>query len=126
MSLKPLIRVAWDEHPALAIELVSRFPGPNIQGAVRWLLLNFPSKVVSEPEALPILLGAEFPHDVRFQLKVYSQLPPNSRLSSLTNVVSPVLGPREPHYSCHLLPAGIQKQSVPDSIRYAGTRKSSG
>lgn len=126
MSLKPLIRVAWDEHPALAIELVSRFPGPNVQGAVRWLLLNFPSKVVSEPEALPILLGGELPQDVRFQLKVCSQLSPSSRPSSLTNVVSPLLGPREPHYSRHLLPASIQKQSVPDSIRYAGTRKPPG
>ena len=70
ITLKPLIRVAWDEHPALAIELVSRFPGPSVQGAVRWLLLNFPAKVISEAEALPILLGGELPQDVRFQLKV--------------------------------------------------------
>lgn len=68
--MKPLIRVAWDEHPALAIELVTRFPTPSVHGAVRWLLLNFPARVISLPEALPILLGGELPQDVSFQLKV--------------------------------------------------------
>ncbi|KAI2629573.1 hypothetical protein GGR54DRAFT_628129 [Hypoxylon sp. NC1633] len=68
-TLKPLVRVAWAESPSLAIELVSRFSIPAIHNEVRWLLLNFPSKAISEPEALPILLGGELPSDVRFQLK---------------------------------------------------------
>ncbi|KAI5866458.1 hypothetical protein GGS23DRAFT_550772 [Durotheca rogersii] len=68
-TLKPLVRVAWTENPSLAIELVSRFPIPAVQNEVRWLLLNFPDKAISEPEALPILLGGELPPDVRFQLK---------------------------------------------------------
>ncbi|KAI0483053.1 hypothetical protein GGR56DRAFT_622734 [Xylariaceae sp. FL0804] len=68
-SLKPLVRVAWAEDPSLAIELASRFPNSSVHNDVRWLLLNFPSKAVAEPEALPILLGDELPQDVRFQLK---------------------------------------------------------
>ncbi|KAI0016068.1 hypothetical protein F4780DRAFT_711330 [Xylariomycetidae sp. FL0641] len=68
-NLKPLIRVAWAESPALAIELASRFSLPGVYNDVRWLLLNFPAKAVSEPDALPLLLGNELPQDVRFQLK---------------------------------------------------------
>ncbi|KAF6814556.1 phosphatidylinositol 3-kinase 3 [Colletotrichum sojae] len=68
-SLSPLIRVAWAEDPSIAIELVTRFPYPRIQREVRWLLINFPQKAISEPEGLPILLGGSLPHDVSFQLK---------------------------------------------------------
>ncbi|KAI1383366.1 uncharacterized protein F4822DRAFT_420364 [Hypoxylon trugodes] len=68
-TLKPLVRVAWTEDPSLAIELVGRFSIPAVHNEVRWLLLNFPAKAISEPEALPILLGGELPPDVRFQLK---------------------------------------------------------
>ncbi|KAI1083072.1 hypothetical protein F5B20DRAFT_444898 [Whalleya microplaca] len=68
-TLKPLIRVAWAESPSLAILLASRFSIPSVYNDVRWLLLNFPAKAISEPEALPILLGGELPQDVHFQLK---------------------------------------------------------
>ncbi|KAI0135195.1 hypothetical protein F4814DRAFT_400132 [Daldinia grandis] len=68
-TLKPLVRLAWAEHPSIAIELVSRFSIPAVHNEVRWLLLNFPAKAISEPEALPILLGGELPSDVGFQLK---------------------------------------------------------
>ncbi|RYP78531.1 hypothetical protein DL771_000484 [Monosporascus sp. 5C6A] len=83
-ALKPLIRVAWAEHPALAIELVSRFSIPSISTEVRWLLLNFPAKVVSEPEALPILLGSELPQDVRFQLKYLLYWAPVNPITAVT------------------------------------------
>ncbi|RBQ95636.1 hypothetical protein VDGD_08800 [Verticillium dahliae] len=68
-SLVPLVRTAWAEDPSIAIELVSRFQIPRLHQEVRWLLLNFPAKAVSEPEALPILLGGTLPNDVSFQLK---------------------------------------------------------
>ncbi|KAJ0361735.1 hypothetical protein COL154_006672 [Colletotrichum chrysophilum] len=68
-SLTPLIKVAWAEDPAIAIELVTRFPYPRIQREVRWLLINFPQKAISESEGLPILLGGSLPSDVNFQLK---------------------------------------------------------
>ncbi|KAK1708972.1 phosphatidylinositol 3 [Colletotrichum lupini] len=68
-ALAPLIRVAWAEDPSIAIELVTRFPYPRVQREVRWLLINFPQKAISEPEGLPILLGGSLPNDVSFQLK---------------------------------------------------------
>ena len=74
-ALSPLIRTAWAESPELAIELAARFPFPRIQRDIRWLLLNFPAKAFSEPEALPILLGNELPDDVSFQLKVRFNFP---------------------------------------------------
>lgn len=67
----PLIRTAWAEAPSIAIGLVARFPqNPKIHKEVRWLLLNFPSKAVNDPEALSVLLGGSLPVDVSFQLKV--------------------------------------------------------
>jgi phosphatidylinositol 4-kinase len=69
-ALLALVRTAWAESPSLAIELTTRFPYPRVYKEVRWLILNFPAKAVSEPEALPVLLGGLLPTDVSFQLKV--------------------------------------------------------
>jgi hypothetical protein len=65
-----LTRTAWNENPALAIQLVTRFPSARLHKEVRWLLLNFPDKALSEPEAVQLLLGETLPADVSFQLKV--------------------------------------------------------
>jgi phosphatidylinositol 4-kinase len=69
-SLLPLIRTAWAESPSLALQLISRFPSARLQKEIRWLLLNFPDKAISEPEAVHILLGGSLPSDVNYQLKV--------------------------------------------------------
>ncbi|TDZ22058.1 Phosphatidylinositol 4-kinase STT4 [Colletotrichum orbiculare MAFF 240422] len=83
-SLSPLIRVAWAEDPSVAIELVTRFPYPRIQREVRWLLINFPQKAISEPEALPILLGGSLPTDVSFQLKYLLFWSPVNPITAVT------------------------------------------
>ncbi len=64
------MRTAWSESPSLAVELTTRFENAHIHKEVRWLLLNFPDKAISEPEALPVLLDGSLPADVSFQLKV--------------------------------------------------------
>jgi hypothetical protein len=64
------MRTAWAENPSIAVHLASRFPYPRIHKEVRWLLLNFPAKAASEPEAIPILIDGALPEDVNFQLKV--------------------------------------------------------
>jgi phosphatidylinositol 4-kinase A len=71
-TLTPLVRVAWAEDPLLAIELTSRFPFPRIVQEVRSLLLKFPAKVISYPDALTVLLDGSLPADVSYQLKVRS------------------------------------------------------
>ncbi|KAI1107915.1 hypothetical protein F4804DRAFT_296325 [Jackrogersella minutella] len=83
-TLKPLVRVAWAEDPSLAIELANRFSIPAVHNEVRWLLLNFPAKAISDPEALPILLGGELPADVRFQLKFLLYWAPVNPVTAVT------------------------------------------
>lgn len=85
LALNPLIRVAWAESPSLAIELVSRFSNfHSVHSEVRWLLLNFASKAINEPEALPILLGTELPGDVRDQLKYLLYWSPVNPVTAVT------------------------------------------
>ena len=69
-ALHPLIRTAWAETPSLAVHLASRFPYPRILKEVRWLVLNFPAKATTLPEALMVLVDGALPEDVSFQLKV--------------------------------------------------------
>ena len=52
------------------MQLVTRFPSVQLHKEVRALLLKFPDKAVSEPEAAQLLLGDHLPDDVSFQLKV--------------------------------------------------------
>ncbi|CAK7217562.1 Phosphatidylinositol 4-kinase stt4 [Sporothrix bragantina] len=83
-ALVPLIRTAWQESPSLAIELATRFQNPRVLKEVRWLLLNFPSKAVNEPDALPLLLDGSLPHDVSFQLKFLLFWAPVNPITAVT------------------------------------------
>lgn len=65
-----LLPMAWVENPAIAIHLPARFPSQDIFDSVRYLLLNHSELAISEPDALPILLGSSLPNDVSSQLKV--------------------------------------------------------
>jgi phosphatidylinositol 4-kinase len=69
------LKTAWAENPAIAVHLVQRFQSPRLAQEVRWQVLNFPHKVLDEPDALEILLGNQLPTDVSFQLKVYCSPP---------------------------------------------------
>lgn len=64
------LKTAWTENPSLAVHLVKRFQSARLTQEVRWQVLNFPHKVLDEPDALEILLGNQLPNDVSFQLKV--------------------------------------------------------
>lgn len=68
-ALMPLVRTAWWQDPAIAIELATRFHSARLHREVRMLLLSMPEKAVSEPEALPLMLGGHLPDDVNSQLK---------------------------------------------------------
>lgn len=69
-AIIPLLRLAWTEHPGLAIQLAARFPSAKLTGNIRWLLLNFPEKALDEAASLELLFGTSLPQDVSFQLKV--------------------------------------------------------
>lgn len=64
------MKTAWAENPAIAVHLVKRFQSPRLASEVRFQVLNFPQKVLDQPDALEILLGSQLPSDVSFQLKV--------------------------------------------------------
>ena len=64
------IRTAWAEDPALAIELVTRFPSAKVRQDVRWLLVNFPEKAIGVADGISLLLGSAIPNDISYQLKV--------------------------------------------------------
>jgi phosphatidylinositol 4-kinase len=70
------LKTAWAENPAIAVHLVKRFQSQRLATEVRWQVLNFPHKVLDEPDALEILLGSQLPGDVSFQLKVCIALQP--------------------------------------------------
>ncbi len=65
-----MLKTAWAESPALAIQLLARFQSAKLAYDVRWLLINFPDKALGQPDALQILLGETLPNDISFQLKV--------------------------------------------------------
>ena len=64
-----LARTAWAEDASLAIHLVTRWPNDDMRKNVRFMLMNFPQKALSEPNGIDLLLGDSLPSDVSFQLK---------------------------------------------------------
>ena len=66
-----MLKVAWAESPALAIQFLARFRSPILFQNIRRMLLESPQDVIEEPEALQILLGDISPNDVASQLKVF-------------------------------------------------------
>ncbi|KAH7326609.1 hypothetical protein B0I35DRAFT_347383 [Stachybotrys elegans] len=68
-ALAHLVRTAWWQDPAIAIELTTRFHFPRLHRDVRFLLLSMPEKAIFEPEALPLMFGGQLPDDVGPQLK---------------------------------------------------------
>ena len=116
------MRTAWTENPALAIELIARFPSAKLHKDVRWLLMNFPDRAISEPEAVQVLLGDTLPSDISFQLKVIRKT--RHHFYKLTAIVSVVLGSRKSDYCSHLFLASLPQPSIHLAIRHASLGKS--
>ncbi|KAJ9668769.1 phosphatidylinositol-4- kinase [Coniosporium apollinis] len=83
-ALTLLLKTAWAEDPALAVQLAHRFPSAKLTSEVRWLILNFPGKITHEPDALEILLGNSLPSDVSFQLKYLLYWAPVNPITAVT------------------------------------------
>ncbi|KIX00291.1 uncharacterized protein Z518_10430 [Rhinocladiella mackenziei CBS 650.93] len=77
-------RTAWTENPALALQLVTRFPNEQLRRDVRFLLVNFPDKALDEPNAVDLLLGDALPSDVSFQLKYLLYWHPVNPMQAVT------------------------------------------
>lgn len=71
-SLLSLVETAWTESAALAIQLFKRFPSARVNKDIRNLLLSYPEKAISSPEAVHFLLGDFMPDDISTQHRVYN------------------------------------------------------
>lgn len=83
-ALLPLIRTAWNQDPAIAVELATRFQYPRLQSDIRRMILNAPEKVIDEPEAIPLMIGSQLPDDVRAQLKFLLFWEPVNPITAVT------------------------------------------
>ena len=83
-NLANLVRVAWTEDTRLAVHLATRFPLEQVRRDVRFLILNFPDKVLSEADAIEVLLGETLPQDVSFQLKYLLYWAPVNPMQAVT------------------------------------------
>ncbi|EPS43151.1 hypothetical protein H072_2952 [Dactylellina haptotyla CBS 200.50] len=79
-----LLQTAWNESPALAIQMISRFPSKRFELEVRKMMLSYPEKVVKIPEALYYILGDKLPLDVNFQLRYLLYWAPLNPISAAT------------------------------------------
>lgn len=82
--LSGLLKTAWAEDPAIAVQLVFRFNSQRLANEVRFLVLNFPEKVLDQPDALEVLLGRALPDDVSFQLKYLMYWAPVNPMTAIT------------------------------------------
>ncbi|KAK8186207.1 hypothetical protein BC567DRAFT_246025 [Phyllosticta citribraziliensis] len=82
--LSGLLKTAWAEHPHLAVQLAARYNSQRLANEVRWLVLNFPEKVLDEPAALEIMLGRALPDDISFQLKYLMYWVPVNPITAVT------------------------------------------
>ncbi|KAH7069501.1 hypothetical protein FB567DRAFT_540259 [Paraphoma chrysanthemicola] len=78
------LKAAWAENPAIAVHLIKRFQSQRLATEVRWQVLNFPHKVLDEPDALEVLLGSQLPGDVSFQLKYLLYWAPVNPITAVT------------------------------------------
>ncbi|KAF2014699.1 phosphatidylinositol 4-kinase-like protein STT4 [Aaosphaeria arxii CBS 175.79] len=78
------LKTAWADNPSVAVHLVQRFQSTRLNQEVRWQLLNFPHRVLDEPDALEILLDNQLPSDVSFQLKYLMYWAPVNPITAVT------------------------------------------
>ncbi|RKF61422.1 Phosphatidylinositol 4-kinase STT4 [Erysiphe neolycopersici] len=83
-TLISLIKTAWNESAALAIQLFIRFPSVKLHKEIRWLLLKYPDKATSNPEAIQSLLGDNLLDDLSSQLKFLLYWEPVNPVSAIT------------------------------------------
>ncbi|POS86984.1 hypothetical protein EPUL_000981 [Erysiphe pulchra] len=83
-TLISLVKTAWNENAALAIQLFIRFPSVKLHNEIRWLLLKYPDKATSNPEAIQSLLGDNLLDDLSSQLKFLLYWEPVNPVSAIT------------------------------------------
>lgn len=83
-ALLPLLRTAWHQDPAIAVELATRFYYPRLHSEIRRFILNSPENVVDEPEAIPLMIGSHMPDDVKSQARYLLFWEPVNPITAVT------------------------------------------
>lgn len=79
-----MLKTAWEESAALAVQLHARFSSPILMRELRSLILNSPQAAMEVPDALQILLGSCLPVDVSYQLKYLLYWAPVNPITAVT------------------------------------------
>lgn len=83
-TLCALLPVAWQEEPAIAVQLTHRFQSERLKHEVRTLILNYPEKVMHIPDAAHIMLGNKLSGDITFQLPYFLYWAPQTPITAAT------------------------------------------
>jgi phosphatidylinositol 4-kinase A len=84
-TFAPLLRTAWQEDPRIAVQLATRFPhSQSLHRDIRRYIMREPEKVISEADALYVLLGEQLPPDVKTQLKCLLYWAPINPMAAVT------------------------------------------
>jgi phosphatidylinositol 4-kinase len=83
-SISVLLPVAWQEDPAIAVQLTHRFQSERLKHEVRNLIKNYPEKVMQLPDAAHILLGNMLMEDLTFQLPYLLYWAPVTPITAVT------------------------------------------
>ncbi|RAL63080.1 hypothetical protein DID88_004165 [Monilinia fructigena] len=73
-----------ERKPIFGYTTSFQIPSVRLHHDIRSLLLQFPDKAISEPEAVHILLGDSLPSDVAFQMKYLLYWSPVNPISAVT------------------------------------------
>ncbi|KAI5818864.1 hypothetical protein BZA77DRAFT_306621 [Pyronema omphalodes] len=79
-----LLPAAWQEDPAIAIQLLNRFQSERLKGEVKRLICTFPEKCFHIPDASGILLGDRLTGDISFQLRYLLYWAPANPVTAAT------------------------------------------
>jgi phosphatidylinositol 4-kinase len=68
-TISIVLPAAWQEDPAIAVQLTHRFQSSRLSQDIRRLICSYPEKVVDIPDALQIMLGDSLSPKLSFQLR---------------------------------------------------------
>lgn len=83
-SIVAVLPAAWQEDPAIAVQLTHRFPSERLRQEIRNLILTYPEKVMHVPDAAQIMLGDKLLADMSFQLRYLLYWAPATPITAAT------------------------------------------
>lgn len=83
-SILVVLPAAWQEDPAIAVQLAHRFPSERLRLELRNLILEYPEKAMHVPDAAQIMLGDRLSANTFFQLRYLLYWAPATPITAAT------------------------------------------